>query len=90
MEKRAKSLRTNTENRDTHPPQRSIRLKNAGDINRFLARVINELYRDKISPQKAGKLGFLCNVMLHSIDTQETEKRLDALEEAINSEKTVG
>jgi hypothetical protein len=73
--------------KDTHPPQRSVRIKTASDINRLLAKVINDLIRNKIGENKAGKIGYLANIMLHSFETQEFEKRLEALEEIVRQEK---
>ena len=76
-----KSLKNKRKGKDTHPPQRSIRLKKASDVNRLIAKVINQLIRDEIGENKAGKVGYLCNIMLHSFDTQEFEKRLETLED---------
>jgi hypothetical protein len=86
MSKDGKSLDGKERDEDTHPPHRAIRLKSSSDINRFLAKVINELYRDKMTPQKAGKLGFLCNVMLHSFECVDFAERLEEIEKQVQAQ----
>jgi hypothetical protein len=46
----------------------------------LLAKTINRLLRDEIGEAKAGKVGFLCNVMLHSFELTQIEQRLAELE----------
>lgn len=71
--------------RDTHPLERPTRLKDANDIQRLIARVINDLLRNRIDSTKAGKVGYLCNIMLHSLETQELQRRIEEIEEFIKS-----
>jgi hypothetical protein len=62
-----------------HRP-RSIRLRTAFDVNRLLAKTINGLLRNEIPEGKAGKIGFLCGVMLKSFEVSQIEQRLADLE----------
>jgi hypothetical protein len=64
------------------PPRRarSIRLRTAFDVNRLLAKTINGLLRNEILEGKAGKIGFLCGVMLKAFEVSQIEQRLADLE----------
>ncbi len=73
---------------DTHPRQ-PIRLDTVFDVNRLLAKVINDLIRDKISENKAGKVGYLCNIMLGSFQTVEFERRISELEARLENRANV-
>ena len=68
------------------PPKRSVRLKTAFDVNRLLAKTINQLLRNEISESKVGKVGYLCNVMLKAFELTEIEQRITKLE----NQKTEG
>jgi hypothetical protein len=59
---------------------RSIRLRTAFDVNRLLAKTINGLLRNEIPEAKAGKIGFLCGVMLKAFEVSQIEARLADLE----------
>jgi hypothetical protein len=62
-------------------PRRAVRLRTAGDARRLIARTVNDLLRGKIDPAVAGKVGFLLGVFIRSIEVDELEKRIQALEE---------
>lgn len=66
--------------------KRVVRLKTTGDVNRFLAKLINELRRDEIDTGKAGRIGYLCNILIGAIRDSELEKRVAALEEKVEKE----
>jgi len=59
---------------------RSIKLQTESDVNRFLAKVINMLNRDEIDPTKAGRLGYLCNLLISGLRSQNLEERMSKLE----------
>ncbi len=87
MENETKLL-TGTENLPgTIPSKRAIRLKSIFDINRLLARTVNQLIRGQIEETKAGKIGYLCNVMLKSFELTELERRIGELEKRNNGER---
>ena len=56
------------------------RLKRMDDVRRLLADTTNLLCADQIDPQKAGKIGFLANILARVIENSELEKRLEVLE----------
>jgi len=66
--------------------KRSVKLKSISDANRLLAKVINELNRDEINAAKAGRLGYLINILIGSFRDAELEKRISALEEYLENE----
>lgn len=57
------------------------RLKSLSDTRRFLADVINGLNRGEIQTDKAGKLGYLVNVLVKIIEGDGLEARVTALED---------
>ncbi len=65
--------------------KRSVRLRSISDANRFLAKVINMLNRDEIDSSKAGRLGYLINILIGSFRDADLEKRISVLEEKFKS-----
>ena len=63
---------------------RSIKLQSESDVNRFLAKVINMLNRDEIDPNKASRLGYLCNLLLSGVRGHDLEERISKLEMMVN------
>ncbi len=60
------------------------RLKTAGDIRRYLANVINDVHDGKMDLNKSGKIGFLCNVLLKSLEICDVDERIRRIEEQQN------
>jgi len=60
------------------------RLKNLGDVRRFLADTVNRLNRDDLDVQVAGKLGYLLSILSRVIMDDSLEQRVAALEEKLN------
>jgi hypothetical protein len=59
------------------------RLKDYSDVRRYLASLINRVEADEITPEKAGRLTYISNVLLRAIECghlEELDKRLMALE----------
>ena len=65
---------------------RSVQLQSISDVNRFLAKVINLLYRDEIDKDKAGRLGYLSNLLINGFRDQDLENRVKRLEERFKNE----
>ena len=59
---------------------RSVKLQTESDVNRFLAKVINMLNRDEIDPNKAGRLGYLCKLLVDGLRSQDLEERMSKVE----------
>lgn len=62
------------------PRPRVVRLETARDCRKFLAKIVNATFRDEMLPGKAGKLGYLVGIILRSIEAQDLDARLTALE----------
>ena len=64
-----------------------INLKTIGEVSSFLAKVINQFYRDEIDGPKASKLGYLCNILIGSLKDSQLEERVKVLEESMAKRK---
>ena len=61
------------------------RLIEFGDVRRYLAGLINRVEAGEITPEKAGRLTYIANVLLRAIEGSQfvdLERRLAAIEEA--------
>ena len=65
---------------------RRKRLETLGDLRRFMSSVIAKLEKEQISPELAGRLGYLCNIQKSIIESSSLEERLSKLEETIKNE----
>ena len=61
----------------------TVRLKTSDDVRRFLANTINKLKDDELKPEKAGRMGYLANILLRAIEGNEVEKRLESIEDLL-------
>ncbi|MFO7861009.1 MAG: hypothetical protein R6U41_07280 [Desulfosalsimonas sp.] len=59
------------------------RLKSLGDTRRYLANLINRLEAGEIDAVRAGKLGFLANVLIGCIKDSDIEERITKLEQEL-------
>jgi hypothetical protein len=62
------------------------RLKSISDVRRYLATLINRLEEgagDKLDPALAGRLAYICNVLLGAIKDSDIEDRIRVLEEKL-------
>jgi hypothetical protein len=65
---------------------RSIKLQTESDVNRFLAKVINMLNRDQIDPNKASRLGYLCNLLISGLRSKDLEERMSKVERILKED----
>jgi hypothetical protein len=65
-----------------------IRLNNPQQVKRLLNRTINDLLKNNIDANKARCIGYLSSILLKSIETEELEKRLEALENHLKANET--
>lgn len=70
-----------TDSNNSDKPKRLPRLQTPFEVSRFLARIVRELYLDKLSETKAGKLGYLCGQLVRALEQIELSKRLEEKEE---------
>lgn len=59
------------------------RLKSKGDVRRYLAHLINSTESGDIETQTAGRLAYICNILLKAIEGSEFEKRIDEIEQKV-------
>jgi len=59
------------------------RLNTLEDLRRYLAHLINSVEDGTMDPGKAGKLGYLCNIMKSVIEGSTLESRVQAIEAAL-------
>lgn len=58
-----------------------VRFENPSDVRRFLGRIVNLRANNLIDSDSARDLGYLCNILLKSIEQSTIEERLLELEE---------
>lgn len=63
------------------------RIKSLNDVQRLLAWLINAVIDDKIDQSKAGKIGYLSNILRGVIADGDLEQRVDALEKDLNKKE---
>jgi len=56
------------------------RLKSMSDTRRYLANLINRVEHGEVDPVVAGRLGFLTNILIRSIEASSLEDRVKKLE----------
>ena len=68
-----------------------VRVNSARGVNRLLQRVINSLLKNEIKQGTAKTIGYLCNIILKSLEIGDLEDRLAALEDRLAArDKKVG
>jgi len=63
------------------------RLKTLSDVRRFLSDVTNALNRGEMDATKAGKLGYLVQILAKIIQGDDLERRVLSIEEALRKAK---
>ena len=66
-----------------------VRVNSAAGVNRLLQRVINSLLKNEIKQGTAKTIGYLCNIILKSLEIGELEDRLAALEDKLQAKGKV-
>jgi hypothetical protein len=67
------------------PTTPDVRLDDGQDVARLLAQTINQMRRGEIDPRIGNSIGYLAGLMLKGLERGELEKRLAALEMALNN-----
>ena len=63
----------------------NVRLNNPQGVNRLLQRVINALIQGEIEESKAKTVGYLCNIVLKSLEAGELQERIENLERQVEN-----
>lgn len=58
-----------------------VRFESANDVRRFMSRVINLRANDNMDSYTSRDLGYLCNIVLKSIELSTLEDRMIYIEE---------
>ena len=64
-----------------------VRFENPSDVRRFLSRIVNLRANDLMDSETSRDLGYLCNILLKSIDQSTIEERILELENHIENNK---
>ncbi|HEX9975359.1 MAG TPA: hypothetical protein VGD14_25125 [bacterium] len=62
---------------------RSVKLRSVADVNNFMAKIINMVNRDEMDPNKAAKLGYLCNSLISGLKNHDFDIRITKLEKEV-------
>ena len=65
--------------------KRAVRLKSTYDVSRLLSKTINQVLRDEMSGEKAGKIGYLANILMRALEQSDLEKRIESLERKLST-----
>ena len=66
---------------DAPTPRLRIPLRTAGDVQRELARLYRQMKAGQIAPADGTKLAYVLNLLRVSIETNDIEQRIQALEQ---------
>jgi hypothetical protein len=60
------------------------KLESCSDIKRYLSYLIRQTQAKKVDGSLAGKLGYLCSILIKCIESTDIEMRLSELEKNLN------
>ena len=60
------------------------RLKYPTDCRRFLANVIRRVEAGEMDPAKAGKLGYLLNILIRCMEVQHQQEKVERLADRLD------
>lgn len=66
------------------------RIRTAGDVTSLLSDIIGQILRGELDSRTANAVGYLCNVLLKSIQVGESEERLARLEMSVRPGAVLG
>ena len=67
--------------------KRRLKLSTPAEVRQSLAKIANMVINNEIDSKKASTFTYVCNGILQSIRADEQEKRIEELEEYVNSNK---
>ena len=68
--------------------KRGPRLVSVGDVADFLAKLVREVYCDKIEVKKATTMGYLCSQLRGCLEVVDLETRIAALEAQLTQQRS--
>jgi hypothetical protein len=60
------------------------RLKTPGDVRRYLAALMNDLAAGRIDPAVAGRLGYLGNILVRTMEVSFQQSKISVLQERLD------
>jgi hypothetical protein len=60
------------------------RLKTPSDCRRHFAFIINQVHTGAMDPAKAGKLGYLLNILIRCLEVQHQQNKVETLSERLD------
>jgi len=63
--------------------QRRIKLKNPRDIKRFLSKLINQLYRNEVTPEVARDAGYFAKILLDCIEKVDMQEEIERIKKKL-------
>jgi len=89
-EKRVASSRGGVSNRSrVDTPLGEVKLDSVGDVLRLLELVTREMLNGRLDQRVASTTGYLMNVSLRALESDDLEKRLERLEETLSIKPAV-
>jgi hypothetical protein len=67
--------------------KRKKHLSNARQCRRFLTTIANEMYTGKLDKDQGGKIAYVVSIILRSLELNELEERVRALESQPNTQR---
>ncbi len=67
-------------------PRKRLRLSSPSDVRKTMSRIANAVYNGDIDPKSANTILYACNSVLSSIRIDEQQKKIDELEQLLNSQ----
>lgn len=67
--------------------KRRFKLSTPSEVRKSLAKIANMVINNEIDSKKASTFTYVCNGILQSIRVDEQEKRIEELEEYVNTIK---
>ncbi len=66
--------------------RKRLRLSTPSDVRKAMTKIANALYNGEIEPKEANAILYACNSVLSSIRIDEQQKKIDELEQLLNSQ----
>lgn len=63
----------------------NVRINSPQGVNRLLQRVINALIQGEMEEDKARTIGYLCNIVLKSLEAGELQERIEEIERQVEA-----
>lgn len=66
--------------------KKRLRLSTPTEVRKAISKIANAVYNGEIEPKEANAILYACNSVLSSIRIDEQQKKIDELEQLLNSQ----